>query len=58
LESFALNIIADNALAELTGVMITIDVAPSKNWSNLWLESDSKLVNFSVQEIFHGPLED
>jgi ribonuclease HI len=58
LESFALNIIADNALAELTGVMITIDVAASKNWSDLWLESDSKLVNFSVQEIFHGPLED
>jgi ribonuclease HI len=45
LGSFALNIGEGNAfLAELTDVMIAIEIVASKNWVRLWLESDSRLV--------------
>jgi ribonuclease HI len=30
--------------AELCGVMRAIEIAASKDWSNLWLETDSTLV--------------
>ncbi|GAU47667.1 hypothetical protein TSUD_380210 [Trifolium subterraneum] len=45
LGSFAFNIGEGNAfLAELTGAMLAIEIAASKNWIHLWLESDSRLV--------------
>ncbi|PNX74636.1 protein trichome birefringence-like 18 [Trifolium pratense] len=45
LGSFAFNIGDRNAfLAELTGAMLAIEIAASKNWVNLWLESESRLV--------------
>ncbi|GAU15839.1 hypothetical protein TSUD_236550, partial [Trifolium subterraneum] len=45
LGSFAFNIGEGNAfLAELTGAMLAIEIAASKNWVYLWLESDSRLV--------------
>jgi ribonuclease HI len=30
--------------AELNGVMRAIEIAANKNWSNLWIETDSNLV--------------
>lgn len=40
-----MNIGPGNALcAELTGAILAIEIAKEKNWSHLWLESDSKLV--------------
>ncbi|GAU36890.1 hypothetical protein TSUD_220590 [Trifolium subterraneum] len=42
---FANNIGKTSAfIAELWGAMTAIDIAASKNWSNLWLETDSNLV--------------
>lgn len=34
--------------AEFTGEMIAMKIASSKNWSKLWIESDSKLVTIAM----------
>ncbi|CAJ2628544.1 unnamed protein product [Trifolium pratense] len=35
--------------AELIGVMSAIEIAHSKGWNNLWIESDSQLVNLAFK---------
>jgi ribonuclease HI len=48
LGGFSINIGNSYALyAELLGVMNAIEIGHSKGWNNLWIESDSKLVNLA-----------
>ncbi|CAJ2660415.1 unnamed protein product [Trifolium pratense] len=50
LGGFSINIGNSYALhAELIGVMNAIEVAHSKGWNYLWLESDSQLVNLAFK---------
>ncbi|CAJ2636465.1 unnamed protein product [Trifolium pratense] len=50
LGGFSINIGNSYALhAELIGVMSAIEIAHSKGWNNLWIESDSQLVNLAFK---------
>ncbi|GAU40207.1 hypothetical protein TSUD_397340 [Trifolium subterraneum] len=50
LGGFSINIGNSYALhAELISVMNAIEIAHSKGWNNLWLKSDSKLVNIAFK---------
>jgi len=41
---FAQNLLTDNAfVAEISAALIAIEIAHRNSWSNLWLETDSKL---------------
>lgn len=47
---FASNLGIANALfAEFMGIILAVECAFQKNWLNLWIESDSKLVTLAIK---------
>jgi ribonuclease HI len=44
-------------MAELCGAMTAIEIANSRNWQNLWLKSDSKLVVMTFNLVALVPWE-
>ncbi|XP_058770393.1 uncharacterized protein LOC131644024 [Vicia villosa] len=56
LGSFSNRIGHGNAfVAELVGAILAIEIAKQKNWNNLWIETDSKLVVLAFSKPFIVP---